>query len=79
MNTVSDDIPMVGKHTLAKYQQAVQFDVERRDTYQDMNATMKPSHENINTRPYLSNGLNNGTDLAFRFMGLISGAAKKVS
>jgi hypothetical protein len=41
-----------------------------------MNATRKPNHEKRKTRPYWSNGLNRGTDFAFRVIGLISGEAK---
>lgn len=46
------------------------------NAYHDRNATMNPSHEKVNTRPYLSKGLRTGIDNAFRLLGLISGETK---
>lgn len=34
---------------------------------------MKPSHEKVKTRPYLSKGLSTGIDSAFRLLGLMPG------
>lgn len=44
--------------------------------YHDRNATMNPSHEKKNTRPYGSIGLRMGIDLAFLLMGFTSGETK---
>jgi hypothetical protein len=41
--------------------------------YHDKNATINPNQEKKKTLPYLSNGLNIGTDVALWVLGLISG------
>lgn len=39
------------------------------NAYHERKATMKPTHEKKNTRPYWSNGFRIGIDLAFRVPG----------
>jgi hypothetical protein len=44
------------------------------NVYHAQKAIMNPNHEKKNTRPYMFMGFRAGTDLAFRFTGLTSGA-----
>lgn len=43
------------------------------NAYHERNATMNPSHEKVNTRPYLSKGFSTGIDSAFRLLVFIFG------
>lgn len=49
------------------------------NAYHDRKATMNPSQEKKNTRPYLSNWLRAGIDLALWFAGFVSGETKRSS
>jgi len=61
-----------GKAYLGELVDTIKKNVEH--SYHDRNATMNPNQVKKKVRPYLSNGLRIGMDLALRLIGLTTGA-----